>query len=129
MTTDHDTYTQTHDLGRLYWHTMRLPRDIPVLQLDGQSYEVDQPWRIGHCWILRVLSFALVIGWWGVPRTLSEVKSAEMGAETYLPNAHGEDADAEVERAAELGAEVIREQFREQPSTTTESPYDVRTWQ
>lgn len=107
-------YDETHDLGRLYLHTMRVPRGVPVLQLHGTTHEVDAPWRIGRCWVLRFFVFALAVGWWGPPRTLSEVKSAEMR----------EDADAGVT------VEAIRDDFREQePRTSSESPYDVRTWQ
>lgn len=70
---------ETHDIGRLYVHGMRVPWRTPPVQLQGTSHEVEEPWRIGHCVVLRVLflPYAVVIGWWGPPRTLDEVKADE----------------------------------------------------
>lgn len=111
-------YAETHDLGRFYWHTLRVPRVSPLLQLDGVTHEVEEPWRIGRCWVLRLWTFALVLGWWGPPRTPEEVVAAELGD------------DDEPAHDAGVEVEAIREAFREQePRTSHESPYDVRTWQ
>lgn len=76
-------YRETHDLGRLYCHGMRYPAgQWPIVDL-GSSHEVDEPWRLGRCLVLRLpLSrVAAVIGWWGKPRTYEELLEAEQAAE------------------------------------------------
>lgn len=119
-------YDETHDIGRrLYWHTLRVPRSVPVLQLDGVTHEVEPPWRIGRCVVLRVLSFALAVGWWGPAR------SAEEMLEDERLELFNDVDDDELAHEAEVGVDSIREDFREQEprSYDGESPYDVRTWQ
>lgn len=70
---------ETHDLGRLYVHGMRVPWRTPPIQLRGTSHEVEEPWRIGRCVVLRLLllPYALVIGWWGPGRSVEDVWAAE----------------------------------------------------
>lgn len=116
-------YRETHDIGKTYWHTLRVPRTVPILQRDGLTHEVEPPWRIGRCWVLRVWTLALAVGRWGPARTEEEML-AEERLELY-----GADDD-ELAHEAGVGVEAIREDFREQePRTSSESPYDVRTWQ
>lgn len=69
----------THDLGHFYWHVVRVPWKTPPVQLRGTSHEVEEPWRIGHCVLLRLLflPWCLVLGWWGPGRTLEEMQEAE----------------------------------------------------
>lgn len=69
---------ETHDFGRAYWHTMDVPRGGPHVEL-GTSHEVEEPWRVGRCVVLRVWHRALVLGWWGPPRTYDEMLEAEGG--------------------------------------------------
>lgn len=76
-------YQHTHDAGRLYWHTMRVPRDSPLLQRDGKTREVEQPWRVGHSWVLRVFGAALVVGWWGAARTDEQMLADEAAADDF----------------------------------------------
>lgn len=70
---------ETHDLGRLYVHGMRVPWRTPPVQLRGTSHEVEEPWRIGHCVVLRLLflPYAVVVGWWGPPRTREQMEADE----------------------------------------------------
>ena len=98
-------YRTTHDLGHWYFHTMRVPWDMPVLQRDGTTHEVEEPWRIGHSWVLSLFSIAVVIGRWGEPRTLEDVVEAE----------------GEI-KPAPVVTEEIREQFREQPHELGDDP-------
>ena len=111
-------YNETHDAGKLYWHTMRVPRSAPVFQRDGTTHEVARPWRVGRSWVLRVLSLALVVGWWGPHRSDEEMLAAEAdrAEDSYLPT---------------IEPDEIRNHFREQPDgeTTNDSPYDVKQWQ
>ena len=72
----------THDLGRLYCHAMRVPRGGPVLQL-GTSHEVEEPWRVGRCVVLRLWRLALVLGWWDHGRSREDVLAAEGFVEDY----------------------------------------------
>ena len=102
----------THDIGSFYWHLMRVPWGTPPAQR-GVSYEVEEPWRIGSCWTIRllVLPVVLVVGWWGAPRTLEEVEAAEEG----LDDEPGVDP------------ETIRQNFTAPAPTRRDSPlYDVR---
>lgn len=73
-------HRETHDLGRLYAHGMRYPADgsWPVIDL-GSSHEVEEPWRIGRCVVLRLplTRAAAVIGWWGPPRSYEELLEDE----------------------------------------------------
>lgn len=113
-------YDETHDWGNFYWHTMRLPRSVPVLQRTGVTHEVTDPWRVGRCWVLRLWKVGLAVGWWGAPRSHEELLRAELGPL---------EDDVEMAHAAGVDVESIREDFREQePRTSHESPYDVRTW-
>ena len=66
----------THDLGRMYCHAMRVPRGGPVLQL-GTSHEVEEPWRVGRCAVLRLWKLALVVGWWGPGRSRTQMLADE----------------------------------------------------
>ena len=70
---------ETHDIGRFYFQGMRVPWLTPPIQLRGTSHEVEEPWRIGHCVVLRLLflPYALVFGLWGPPRTREEMEAAE----------------------------------------------------
>lgn len=71
---------ETHDLGRLYCHGMRYPAGRwPRLDI-GTSHEVEEPWRIGRCVVVRIplTRAAAVIGWWGRGRTIDEVRLAEL---------------------------------------------------
>lgn len=72
--------SQTHDIGQTYAHLMRVRWSMPPLQLHGTTHEVEEPWRIGRCVLIRLLflPYALVIGRWGTPRTQEEVYEAEM---------------------------------------------------
>lgn len=117
-------YDETHDLGPLYWHTMRVPRTVPVLQRDGVTHEVEPPWRIGRCVVLRVWKRALAVGWWGAARSEEEMLEDER-LELFGPD------EDELAHEAGVGVDAIREDFREQEprSYDGESPYDVRTWQ
>lgn len=96
-------YSETHDLGRLYLHTMRVPRGGPLREL-GTTHEVEEPWRVGRCVVLRFWTVALVIGLWGPPRSTAQMLADE--------------AD-EAEKIAELEDRVtaaqIREDFRAAP--------------
>lgn len=88
---------ETHDLGPIYVHTMRVPRGGPVLEL-GTSHEVEEPWRVGRCVVLRLWKLALVAGWWGAPRTREEMVA---------------DEDANMQRdLPPITLENIREDFR-----------------
>ena len=102
----------THDLGRLYWHLMRVPWHSPVLQLNGESHEVEEPWRIGRCWVWRLLCFlpfALVVGWWGPARTRAQMLADEAG-EVYA-------AEDELAGEAEgVSVQAIREGFAAPPA-------------
>lgn len=116
-------YDETHDCGNLYFHTMRVPRTVPVLQRDGTTHEVDEPWRVGRCWVLRFFAFALAVGWWGPPRTRAQMLDDEAREAEAVADAE------EIAYEASVGVQQIREDFREQePRTSSESPYDVRTW-
>ena len=106
---------ETHDLGPLYVHTMRVPRGGPVLEL-GTSHEVEEPWRVGRCVVLRLWKLALVAGWWGPGRTEAEVWEAEAshnGIVTSPPNAAG------------ITLDTIREDFRPQPVETAVDDWRV----
>lgn len=96
----------THDLGRLYAHSMAVPRSGPLVEL-GTSHEVEEPWRVGRCVVLRVWKRALVVGWWGPPRTLAEMLAAEAVEAEML--AREEDR---------VSTEQIREDFRPEPGHT-----------
>jgi hypothetical protein len=109
--------SETHDLGRFYWHAMRVTWKTPPLQLDGVSYEVEEPWRVGRCLVLRlfVLPYALVLGWWGPPRTYEDVLAAE-SADDELAAVEDRVSTAE-----------IREDFRPQPAPqAVDSGWTVR---
>lgn len=71
--------SQTHDLGQTYAHLMRVRWSMPPLQLHGTTHEVEEPWRIGRCILIRLLflPYAVVIGRWGPPRTSEEVLEDE----------------------------------------------------
>ena len=98
-------YANTHDLGHWYFHTMRVPWDTPLLQRDGLTHEVEEPWRIGHSWVLSLFSIAVVVGRWGEERTLEEVAEAEGGI-----------------KPAPVITDDIREQFREPPEQPPAAP-------
>lgn len=105
---------KTHDLGKAYWHIVRVPGSTPLIQLQGLSHEVEEPWRIGHCVLLRlpVLPWCLVLGWWGAPRTSDEMLAAEKA--TFISR-HTPDT------------EEIRENFRpEQYQGSQNSGWSVR---
>lgn len=87
----------THDLGRLYIHSMTVPRSGPLVEL-GTSHEVEEPWRVGRCVVLRVWKRALVVGWWGPGRTREEVVAAELDAQ-----------------AVDVPVDDIRDRFRPEP--------------
>ena len=55
----------THDIGRLFFHTIRVQRGTP-LAFRAKTTEVDPPFRQSHPLVLRLplLSRALVLGWW-----------------------------------------------------------------
>lgn len=101
--------SNTHDLGRFYWHAMRVTWRTPLLQVDGESYEVEEPWRIGRCVVLRLLflPFALVLGWWGPPRTRAEMLAAEAF-----------EAEALAIEEERVSTEQIREDFRPEQGHT-----------
>lgn len=99
---------ETHDLGNLYVHTMRVPTGGPLAEL-GTSHEVEEPWRVGRCVVLRVWKLALVVGWWGPPRTRAEMLAAE-GEEAY---------------EIAVATEEIREGFREQPHDLVPDEYRI----
>lgn len=103
---------ETHDVGRLYWHTMAVPTGGPLVEL-GQSHEVEEPWRVGRCVVLRVWRRALVVGWWGRGRSLAEVVAAEK-AEL--------DLQREDWAKAKPLLDQIRDDFRPQP---VEEPEDT----
>ena len=92
---------ETRDLGRLYVHGMKVPWRTPPIQLRGTSHEVEEPWRIGHCVVLRLLflPYAVVIGWWGPGRTREEVERDERRTFTSRRN-------ASVEEIREAGGDV-----------------------
>lgn len=104
--------SNTHDLGRLYTHTMRVPRGGPLVQFDGISYEVEEPWRVGRCAVLRIWKTALVLGWWGPHRT----------ADQMLADERLSIVDAEV------SPEQIRSQFKPAPAATTPSSLLAEQW-
>lgn len=95
--------SDTHDVGRFYWHVMHVTWKTPPVQLDGQSYEVEEPWRIGRCVLLRLLflPYALVLGWWGPPRTLAEMLADEAA-----------EAEELAEAEERVSVSQIREDFR-----------------
>lgn len=68
--------SETHDLGRLYVHGLKVPTSGPLVER-GTSHEVETPWRVGRCVVLRVWKWATVVGWWGADRTLDELQAAE----------------------------------------------------
>lgn len=90
--------SETHDLGRLFVHTMRVPTGGPLVEL-GTTHEVEEPWRVGRSAVLRAWRHALVVGWWGPGRTTAQMLADEA---------------SEIE-AAEVTAEQIREDFRAAP--------------
>lgn len=89
--------SETHDLGHLYCHAMRVPRGGPLVQL-GTSHEVEKPWRVGRCVVLRLWALALVLGWWGRGRSYEEMVAEEAHLDARLPT-----------------VDEIREDFRPQP--------------
>lgn len=99
-------HSQTHDLGKLYTHTMRVPRGGPVLEL-GISHEVEEPWRVGRCVVLRVWKLALVAGWWGSGRTYEQMAAEEID-----------------EQDAGVSTDEIREDFRAAPTGSGGPVYD-----
>lgn len=110
---------ETHDLGRLYCHTLEVPRDSPRVQLDGTSHEVEEPWRIGRCILVRLGGRALVVGWWGRGRTAEEVIEAEL--------AEIEPSEDELAAARSVDVEAIRQRFRAEERPTRRHPlYEVR---
>ena len=90
----------THDLGSWYWHVMRVPALTPPVQLQGLSHEVEDPWRIGRCVLLRLglLPLVLVLGKWGPGRTREEMEQVELAPE-----------------AVAIDTAAIREKFRPPP--------------
>lgn len=83
----------THDLGRLYVHGMKVPWRTPPIQLHGTSHEVEEPWRIGHCVVLRALPlpYAVVVGWWGPARTTEQMLEDE--ERTFVARSYGLDVN------------------------------------
>ena len=92
--------SETHDLGRLYVHGLKVPTSGPLVER-GTSHEVETPWRVGRCVVLRVWKWAAVVGWWGAGRTLVELHAAEVaqGAE-------------ELAEHVEVPVQAIRDDFR-----------------
>lgn len=105
--------SETHDLGRLYLHGMSVPRGGPVVEL-GTSHEVEEPWRVGRCVVLRVWKWAAVVGWWGPGRTLGEMLAAEAVEAEEL--ARAEDR---------VSTEQIREDFRPEPHALVPDEYRI----
>lgn len=71
--------SETHDWGSTYAHLMRVRWSMPPLQLHGTTHEVEEPWRIGRCILIRLLflPYAVVIGRWGAPRSREEMLEDE----------------------------------------------------
>ena len=57
---------KTHDVGKFYWHTMVYPVKPPVLFERAETQEIDEPFRGGHGFSLRLpfTRLSLVFGKW-----------------------------------------------------------------
>lgn len=55
---------QTHDLGKLFWSTVRLTDNAPILHR-APMQETDEPFRNSWPLVIRVWrGRGLIIGWW-----------------------------------------------------------------
>lgn len=56
---------ETHELGRLFWHSIRLNKDSPIFHR-YPTHEVDYPYRWANSLIIRLpgTSYGLVVGLW-----------------------------------------------------------------
>jgi hypothetical protein len=57
---------KTHDVGNFYWHLMTYPVKPPVVIERAETQEIDDPYRFGKGWCLR-LPFtrqSIVLGKW-----------------------------------------------------------------
>lgn len=57
--------TETHDIGKLFWHTTRVNR-ISWPLAHGETQEVEPPYRKATPWVFHMpgFKFAVVIGVW-----------------------------------------------------------------
>jgi len=55
----------THDLGRLFWHPIKLKLKSSIIHR-YPTHEVDEPYRWANSFILRLpcTEYGLVMGWW-----------------------------------------------------------------
>lgn len=78
---------QPKELGRIYWHALTYPSKPKVLIERAQTQEIDEPYRHGTGWAIR-LPFtckAIVVGLWGESLGESQALSVAIGGR-YLPD-------------------------------------------
>lgn len=65
---------KTHDVGRLYWHTMVYPRKFKGFTDRAESQEIEVPFRAGSGFVLRLpfTRLGLVLGVWSKPQPYDE---------------------------------------------------------
>jgi len=57
---------KTHDIGNFYWHTMVYPVKPPVVFDRAETQEIEEPYRGGKGWAVRLpfTRLSLVVGMW-----------------------------------------------------------------
>lgn len=83
--------TETHDIGRFFWHTIRLEKGSPFFHRHP-THEIDPPYRFSNSLLIRMpfTSYGIVLGWWHtVARTeeqaiLAGMSGRELGS-TIVP--------------------------------------------
>jgi len=57
---------KTHDVGSFYWHTMVYPVKPPVVFEKAETQEIEEPYRFGKGYCIRVpfTRLSLVLGKW-----------------------------------------------------------------
>lgn len=57
--------TETHDIGRFFWHTIRLGKGSPLIHRHP-THEIDPPYRFSNSLLFRApfTTHGLVLGWW-----------------------------------------------------------------
>lgn len=75
--------TTTHDVGRIFWHVIRVRKGTP-LHHRALTQEYDEPFRFSDSHIIRLpLGRALVLGRWHTDESIDEVAALRRATHVF----------------------------------------------